>query len=169
MWELDYLTSRGELRPEVAVMLTELLAAESQESAYHAMERVEAAVAPLSGRLAEDAPAVVTAVVAGILHMHPAARSEALLLLSGICGSVRTVDSRAAVESGRRLEAALPALAAVIEEGTSADIAQGIDLLSLSSSLSVEAADRARFYLTRIASSTTGAVKASAELELTQI
>lgn len=169
MWELDYLTSRGELRREVAAMLHRLFSAESKERAYEAMVRVEAAVAPLSGGLAEDAPAVVTAVVAGVAHMHFTARSEALLLLTQMIGSIETVDSEAAVESARRLEAALPALAAVIEVGTSATIAQGIDLISLSSSLSTEAAERARFYLTRIASSTAGPLKAGAELELTHI
>ena len=169
MWELDYLRESGALRSEVAQQVEEFLTTTDVNRAVDLMFLLEAAVAPVNGGLSEDAPAVVTAVVAGLPLMSLETRAEALLLLTQIGGSVQAIAGSAGVAAGRRIEEALPLVAAVIESGADADIAQGIDLISMASTLSSSAAERAEFYLARIASTTTGAIRASAVRELDEV
>lgn len=169
MWEIEYLLSAGALRQDVAQWVEELLTTADPDRAADLMVVIESAVAPVNGGLSDDAPAVVSGLVAGLPRVGVETRPEVLLLLTQILGSVDVLDSPAAVDAGRVVEGALPMLAAVVESGSDADIAQGIDLISMCSLLSGGAAERAAFYLTRIAGGASGAVKESAERELAEV
>lgn len=169
IWELDYLIAVGALREDVAAMVAEFLSTGDPGRAAALMGLIESAVAPVSGGLADDAPAVVTAVLAGLPRMDPSSRPEAFLLLSQIVGSIETGESRSAAEAGRLIEAALPMIGTLLETGTEADIAQGVDLMSMASTLSRPAAERAVFYLSRIAATAGGQIKASAEGEMDKV
>lgn len=169
MWESAYLVSAGLLRSDVASWLEEFIGTDDAERAAALMAHLESCVAPVSGGLSDDAPAVVTTVVAGLPRMASDVRAEALLLLTQILGSAEATKSEVAAEVGRLMENSLPFLAALIETGSEADIAQGIDLISTTAMWSRAAAARASFYLSRIAETTTGAVRASAERELSEV
>jgi hypothetical protein len=169
MWESAYLVSVGLLRGEVARWLEEFISTCDAERAADLMVHLESTVAPVSGGLSDDAPAIVTTVIAGLPRMASGARVEALLLLTQILGSVEATESDVAAEVGRLLEGALPNLAALIETGSEAEIAQGIDLISMAAMQSRSAATRAVFYLSRIAETSGGLVKASAERELSEV
>lgn len=169
MWEIDYLTAAGALREDVARMVAEFLSTEAPDRAVDLMRLIESLVAPVSGGLAADAPAVVAVLVAGLPQMSSVSRPEALSLLKQIVGSIESVESPAATEAGCRIDGALPMIAALIETGTEAEVAEGIDLISMCSTLSRSAAERAVFYLAQIVSSSSGQVKASAERELDEV
>ncbi|GAA4623219.1 hypothetical protein GCM10023113_07310 [Cellulomonas oligotrophica] len=169
MWELDYLTGVGALREDVAALVGELLSTDDPARAAGLTGLIESAVAPVSGGLADDTPAVVTAVVAGLPRTGAASRPEALLLLSQIVGSIEASGSQPAAEAGRLVEGALPMIGALIETGTEAEIAQGVDLMSMASTLSRPAAEQAVFHLSRIAATADGQIKASAEREIDEV
>lgn len=169
MWEAAYLVSGGLLRIEIARWIEDFIGTSDVEHAADLMVQLESGVAPVSGGLSDDAPAVVTILVAGLPRMAPAARVDALLLLTQILGSVEAAESDAAVEVGRLMESSLPVLAAFIETGSEADIAQGIDLIAMTAMRSRVAAARASFYLSRIAETSAGAVRASAERERSEV
>lgn len=169
MWELEYLTAVGALREDVGAMVAEFLSADDPDRATALMELIESAVAPVCGGLADDAPAVVTAVVAGLPRMDPSSRPEAFYLLGQIVGSIVTVESQSAVQAGRVIEAALPMIGALVETGTEDEIGEGIDLISVASTFSRPAAERALLYLSRIAESTGGQIKARAEREIDEV
>lgn len=169
MWELEFLTAVGVLRKDVAAMTGELLSTDDPDRAADLMGLIESAVAPVSGGLADDAPAVVRVVLAGLPRMVSASRPEALLLLSQVVGSVEGIESQVADDIGRLIEGALPMIGALVESGTETEVAQGIDLISMASTLSPSAAERAFFYLSRIAATASGQIKASAERELDEV
>jgi hypothetical protein len=169
MEEIDHLATGGSARKDLAAKVAELLSTDEPDRAADLVVMIESVVAPVSGGLAIDAPAVVAAVTAGISQMSAATRPEALLLLTQVVGSTDTVDSPAGAEVRRRVEASLPMLIALIERGTEAEVAQGIDLVSLGSALSRDAADRAKIFLARIAASSDGPIRASAERELAEV
>ncbi len=167
MWELEYLTATGRLHPELAEHVGEFPTTGDPAQAYLLMCQIEAEVAPVSGGLSAEAGAVASAVLAGLPHMATATRHEALHLLSQIIGSVVAVGGGAAVEVARTIVAALPIFGAIIEAGSDSEVSEGIDLLAACTWVNEASdAERAVFYLSCIASSHSGAIKASAELEL---
>ncbi len=169
MWEVDYLLTVGRLRPESAQRVLSLVETSDTGTAWAEMVAIESAVAPVSGGLADDAPAVVSVVIAGLPLMDPATRVDALLLLTQVLGSAEASGGEAAAEVGRLIEAALPTLARVIESGSEADLAQGVDLISMAALQSRASAERAAHYLASIAQTASGPVRESAERELAEV
>ncbi|OIJ27008.1 hypothetical protein [Nocardioides luteus] len=169
MWEIDYLVATGRLRVEVSRLLDEFLATGDPDRAADLMVLIESAVAPVSGGLADDAGGVASAVVAGLPRMPADTRAEALLLLTQIVGSIEATEGLASDEARRLIESMFPMLAAMVEVGSDGDLAQGVDLISLCSSLSPACGERAAYYLGRIVERATGTLRESAERELAEV
>lgn len=106
------------------------------------MVLIESAIAPVSGGLADDVGGVVTAVIAGLPKMGAETRTEALLLLTQVVGSIEATEGPVSEHVKRLIESAFPMLAAVVEAGSENDIAQGVDFISLCASLSRACAER---------------------------
>lgn len=152
MWEIDYLVATGRLRVDVSRLLDEFLATGHPARAADLMVLIESAVAPVSGGLADDVGGVVSAVIAGLPRMAADTRAEALLLLTQIVGSIEATEGPASDEARRLVESMFPMLAAMVEVGSDADLAQGVDLISLCSSLSSACGERPAYYSGRSSS-----------------
>ncbi|MDE9364845.1 hypothetical protein PZ938_04445 [Luteipulveratus sp. YIM 133132] len=168
-WELDFLEAAGRIRHDVATQVDALIRSTDAERATELVILIESSVAPVSGGLADDAGSVATAVVAGLAQMHLQAKPEALLLLTQILGSSLGEDGIASVEVREVMEASLPVLAAAVESGSGDDMAQGVDLISLSAHTSEASAQRAAFYLSRLSHAPDDQISASAEREMGEV
>lgn len=169
MWEVEFQATGGQLGPELAAQVQELLMTDDPDRADDLMVLIEAAVAPVSGGLSVDVVAVLTCVVAGLPWMRTETRPGALLLLTQIAGSAELDDKAAAASARSVLAAALPLFGKIAEIGSDDEVAQSIDLISMCSSLSEESTRRAVYFLERIVADAEGATKASAQLELDEI
>lgn len=164
-WVLDERQSRYGLDRHLAGLLQDLLDCEDRERAVRLCSLVELDVAPPRGGVADDADAVLALLVAHLAVMTPAARPEAVALVTHIADSMRVVGGRWAEEGRRQQAMALPVVAALAQHGDDDLRAELVDLAALCAAADPHVAEEASFYLHRLAEQG-GAVGAAAAQEV---